>query len=73
MATKPARALALLPTEPPPPRHARVRSIGQAMLFTCFLAGRLPGVVLGMVIGPPVMERCAGAPDPIGCLIVTLD
>lgn len=75
MATVPVRAKAHLPLieQPPPCRHGmRVRS-ASSMLLSVFLAGLLPGVILGMVIGPPSSERCAGAPDTIACLIVTLD
>ena len=74
MATTPIRAEALLPTEPPPPlSDSRVRQAASTIMLAVFIAGLLPGVVLGMVIGPPLAERCNSAPDPIACLIVTLD
>lgn len=70
----PVRALALSPvTEPPPPRWNRMVRLGSAMLMSAFIAGLLPGIVLGMVIGPPMHERCNSAPDPIACLIQSLD
>lgn len=74
MDVSPSRALAHpLSTEPPPPRLNRLVRLGSAMLMSAFIAGLLPGIVLGMVIGPPVHERCKSAPDPIGCLILSID
>lgn len=69
----PVRALAHpLAIESPPSRTRHVR-LATTMLMSAFFAGLLPGVVLGMVIGPPAQERCQGAPDFIACLVVTLD
>lgn len=74
MATVPVRVNAHpLPIEPPPRISRRPVRLAHDILLYLFLAGLLPGIVLGMVIGPPAKERCAGAPDIIACLIVTLD
>lgn len=73
MATVPISASAHpLPIEPPPRRLRQVR-LANTMLMPVFVAGLLPGLILGMVIGPPAQERCSGAPDFIACLILTID
>lgn len=65
------RATALSPVDtPPPPRQAIPLAVVTPYLF---LAGLLPGIMIGAMIGPPWSEQCAGTSDPIACLIVTLD
>jgi hypothetical protein len=68
MAPVPARASAHHPQVyglPP-------RQVGMAISAMCaiFMAGLLLGL---LVKPPPSMERCIGAPDAIGCLILSLD
>lgn len=68
MAIVSARAVAQLSSlDRPPPRL-----IGLAMLagFSIFMAGFFSGL---LVEAPPSFERCGGAQDMIGCLILSLD
>lgn len=69
MAPVPSRAFAHHPLvySLPPPRF-----VGMAItaMFTIFMAGLLLGLLMKP---PPSVERCFGAPDPVGCIILTLD
>lgn len=56
---------------PPPPR--RFGSLLATFGMTVFIAGFLPGMILGLALGsPPPPSACHTAADPIACLIVTL-
>jgi hypothetical protein len=65
------RATALSPVDtPPPPRQAKLLAVVAVPYL--FLAGLLPGIMIGAMIGPPWSEPGTGTSDPIACLIVTL-
>ena len=70
MAPVPARASAHHPQiiSLPPRQHL--------MVLPAMCAVFVAGITIGIAMGqspPPTVERCVGAPDPIGCLIRTLD
>lgn len=64
--SKPTRALALSPSEQPPPRPV---SDLTGMLISTIAAAFVAGVMVGHMIGPPLSERCESAQDTIACLI----
>jgi hypothetical protein len=73
MTTSSARAVALSPTDRPPPRRA---SIAAVLMPVMIVAGFLPGLILGVSLGsppPPSPDRCDSAPDIVACIIQSLD
>ena len=70
MAPVPARASA---------HHPQVISLPPlqpAMVLPAMIVALVAGILIGIAIcrsPPPAVERCAGAPDFIGCLIRDLD
>lgn len=67
MAPVPSRLVAPIPSHYPPPRFAALATLA---LVAVFSSGVLAGAAAVLTIPPPTMERCIGAPDPIGCIIM---
>ena len=66
--------LAQSSSDQPPPHRQAQRLV--ALMPVMILSGLIPGIIIGVSLGsppPPSADSCNRFPDPIACLIQSLD